>query len=174
MSYWTKGHCVQLWCWICDSRVTILSLRIYPMTMPWRLSNTSERELTNGDVRRLHLQRFEAVRPGFTYNLPNALVWSFRGTKMNERRPKLRDVRYKWQDILIEIVSVLGMMNCPSCGTIMVWLNGSVLHDTPEKIYECRNCQLSVVKHSTGDYDMRALDGKDSSERSAWTFSAFP
>ena len=59
------------------------------------------------------------------------------------------------------------MMNCPSCGTIMVWLNGSVLHDPPEKIYECRNCQLSVVKHSTGDYDMRPLDGKDTSEHSA-------
>ncbi|HKU50405.1 MAG TPA: hypothetical protein VJP79_10665 [Nitrososphaera sp.] len=52
------------------------------------------------------------------------------------------------------------MMNCPSCGTIMVWLNGSILHDPPEKIYECRNCRVSVIKHPSGDYDIKALDEK--------------
>lgn len=53
------------------------------------------------------------------------------------------------------------MMNCPSCGTIMVWINGSVLHDPPEKLYECRICQLAVVKHSDGDYDVRPLNEQD-------------
>jgi hypothetical protein len=42
----------------------------------------------------------------------------------------------------------------------MVWLNGSILHDPPEKIYECRNCRVSVIKHPSGDYDIKALDEK--------------
>lgn len=52
------------------------------------------------------------------------------------------------------------MMNCPTCGTMMVWLNGSVLHDPPEKIYECRVCQISVIKHANGDYDVREIGDK--------------
>jgi hypothetical protein len=35
---------------------------------------------------------------------------------------------------------------------MMVWLNGSVLHDPPVKEYECRICLLSVVKYPDGDY----------------------
>ena len=42
----------------------------------------------------------------------------------------------------------------------MVWLNGSVLHDPPEKIYECRVCQISVIKHANGDYDVREIGDK--------------
>jgi hypothetical protein len=52
------------------------------------------------------------------------------------------------------------MMNCPSCGTIMVWLNGSVLHDPPVKTYECRVCQLTVVRQPDGEYDVKQLEGK--------------
>jgi hypothetical protein len=40
----------------------------------------------------------------------------------------------------------------------MVWINGSVLHDPPEKLYECRICRLSVVKHANGDYDTQPLN----------------
>lgn len=36
----------------------------------------------------------------------------------------------------------------------MIWLNGSVLHDTPVKQYECRTCQLFVVKYQDGNYDV--------------------
>jgi hypothetical protein len=50
------------------------------------------------------------------------------------------------------------MMNCPSCGTIMVWLNGSIMHDTPVKNYECRICHLSVIKYSDGDYEVKPVD----------------
>jgi hypothetical protein len=38
------------------------------------------------------------------------------------------------------------MMNCPSCGAIMVWLNGSILHDPPTKFYHCRRCNIHVTK----------------------------
>jgi hypothetical protein len=50
------------------------------------------------------------------------------------------------------------MMNCPSCGTVMVWLNGSVLHDPPVKQYECRICRLSVSKFADGEYDVKSID----------------
>jgi hypothetical protein len=50
------------------------------------------------------------------------------------------------------------MMNCPSCGTIMVWLNGSISHDPPVKTYECRVCHLAVLKRSDGDYDIKQID----------------
>ncbi|MGI0037313.1 MAG: hypothetical protein ACRD99_03035 [Nitrososphaera sp.] len=49
------------------------------------------------------------------------------------------------------------MMNCPSCGTIMVWLNGSIMHDPPVKNYECRVCHLSVTKYADGDYDVKPI-----------------
>jgi hypothetical protein len=42
------------------------------------------------------------------------------------------------------------MMNCPVCGAVMVWLNGSVLHDPPTKFYECRHCKINVTKLADG------------------------
>jgi len=42
------------------------------------------------------------------------------------------------------------MMNCPACGAVMVWLNGSVLHDPPTKFYECRQCKIKVTKLPDG------------------------
>ncbi|HEY7508143.1 hypothetical protein [Candidatus Nitrososphaera sp. FF02] len=42
------------------------------------------------------------------------------------------------------------MMNCPACGAIMVWLNGSVLHDPPTKFYQCRRCNINVTKLADG------------------------
>jgi endogenous inhibitor of DNA gyrase (YacG/DUF329 family) len=50
------------------------------------------------------------------------------------------------------------MMNCPSCGTLMVWLNGSIMHDPPVKNYECRVCRLSVTKYADGEYEVKPLD----------------
>jgi hypothetical protein len=59
------------------------------------------------------------------------------------------------QDILTlnkEVISY--MMNCPNCGAVMVWLNGSVLHEPPVNQYECRRCQIFVVKYADGDYEI--------------------
>jgi hypothetical protein len=39
----------------------------------------------------------------------------------------------------------------------MVWLDGSVLHDLPVKHYECRICQLTVVKYPDGTYEVRPI-----------------
>ncbi|MDQ4014792.1 MAG: hypothetical protein M3136_03405 [Thermoproteota archaeon] len=50
------------------------------------------------------------------------------------------------------------MMNCPNCGAIMVWLNGSVLHDPPVKQYECRMCKLFVVKYQDGNYEVVPIE----------------
>lgn len=50
------------------------------------------------------------------------------------------------------------MMNCPSCGAIMMWLNGSVLHDPPVKEYKCRRCQLFVVKYPDGNYEAKPIE----------------
>ncbi|HZB80260.1 MAG TPA: hypothetical protein VE264_03170 [Nitrososphaera sp.] len=58
------------------------------------------------------------------------------------------------------------MMNCPNCGAIMVWLNGSVLHDPPVKQYECRGCQLFVVKYQDGNYDVVPIDSEMQQEQS--------
>lgn len=49
------------------------------------------------------------------------------------------------------------MMNCPNCGAIMVWLNGSILHNPPVNQYECRVCQLFVVKYPDGTFDTKPL-----------------
>jgi hypothetical protein len=45
-------------------------------------------------------------------------------------------------------------MNCPVCGTIMIWLNGSISHDPPIKYYECRVCNINVTKQPDGSYEM--------------------
>ena len=50
------------------------------------------------------------------------------------------------------------MMNCPSCGAIMVWLNGSILHDPPVKQYECRVCRLYVEKYPDGNYEAKQIE----------------
>jgi hypothetical protein len=45
------------------------------------------------------------------------------------------------------------MMNCPSCGAIMVWLNGSILHDPPTKFYHCRRCNIHVTRLPDGSIE---------------------
>jgi hypothetical protein len=47
----------------------------------------------------------------------------------------------------------------------MVWLNGSVLHDPPVKEYECRICQLSVVKYPDGNYETKPIVQEPLQER---------
>ena len=45
-------------------------------------------------------------------------------------------------------------MNCPTCGAIMVWLNGSISHNPPVKKYTCRKCNLNVVGYSNNTYEI--------------------
>ena len=48
-------------------------------------------------------------------------------------------------------------MGCPLCGSMMVWLNGSISHDPPVKQYECRNCNIRVIKQPDGSYEIIQL-----------------
>ena len=45
-------------------------------------------------------------------------------------------------------------MNCPVCGAIMIWLNGSISHDPPVKYYECRVCNINVTKQLDGSFEI--------------------
>lgn len=45
-------------------------------------------------------------------------------------------------------------MNCPSCGTLMIWLNGSIMHDQQINFYECRNCKIKLNTLSDGSYEI--------------------
>jgi hypothetical protein len=49
-------------------------------------------------------------------------------------------------------------MNCPVCGAIMIWLNGSISHDTTIKYYECRVCNINVTKQP--DDSIEIVEGK--------------
>jgi hypothetical protein len=46
-------------------------------------------------------------------------------------------------------------MNCPFCGSIMIWLNGSICHDPPTKFYTCRACNISITKHPDGTEEVK-------------------
>ena len=50
-------------------------------------------------------------------------------------------------------------MNCPICGTMMIWLNGSISHDPPLKYYQCRICKVNVTKYPDDTYEI--LEIKD-------------
>ena len=47
-------------------------------------------------------------------------------------------------------------MNCPLCGALMVWLNGSINHDSPTKYYQCRNDNIYVTKFQDGTYEIQS------------------
>lgn len=46
-------------------------------------------------------------------------------------------------------------MNCPSCGSLMIWLNGSISHETSIKYYKCRKCQLNISKYPDETYEIK-------------------
>jgi hypothetical protein len=48
-------------------------------------------------------------------------------------------------------------MNCPLCGTMMVWLNGSICHDPPVKYYLCRICGIYVTKQLDNSYEFTEI-----------------
>ncbi len=48
-------------------------------------------------------------------------------------------------------------MGCPLCGAMMVWLNGSISHDPPVKQYECRNCNIRLIKQPDGSHEIVQL-----------------
>jgi hypothetical protein len=63
------------------------------------------------------------------------------------------------------IIFSLMTMNCPLCGTLMVWLNGSIGHDPPVKYYLCRICNVCITKQPDNSYEITKVkaEGKNSS-----------
>lgn len=64
--------------------------------------------------------------------------------------------------LLIKYISSAGAfsnmtMNCPLCGTMMVWLNGSISHDPPVKYYICRICNIHVTKQPDNSYEFAKI-----------------
>ena len=55
-------------------------------------------------------------------------------------------------------------MNCPLCGTLMVWLNGSISHDPPVKYYLCWICNVYITKQPDNSYEITKgkAEGKNS------------
>ena len=45
-------------------------------------------------------------------------------------------------------------MKCPSCGGLMIWLNGSISHDPPTKYYSCQPCKIGISKNSEEKYEI--------------------
>ena len=54
-------------------------------------------------------------------------------------------------------------MNCPLCGTMMVWLNGSISHDPPIKYYMCRICNIHVTKQPDSSYEITKIKDEQKS-----------
>lgn len=52
---------------------------------------------------------------------------------------------------------LLMTMACPNCGSMMVWLNGSISHIRAVNYYECRNCHIRVTKQPDGSYEIIEL-----------------
>ena len=46
-------------------------------------------------------------------------------------------------------------MNCPLCGALMDWLNGSIVHDPPINYYQCRNDNIYVTRFQDGTYEIQ-------------------
>jgi transposase-like protein len=38
-------------------------------------------------------------------------------------------------------------MSCLRCGNMMIWLNGSISHRHDIQYYECKHCNIQVVKY---------------------------
>ena len=78
-----------------------------------------------------------------------------------ERRPILvvfLNTLFNIEMIINDINFIFIMtMGCPLCGSMMVWLNGSISHDPPVKQYECRNCNIRVIKQPDGSYEIVQL-----------------
>ncbi len=52
-------------------------------------------------------------------------------------------------------------MICPLCGALMIWLNGSITHDSPINYYECRNDNIHVTKFQDGTYEIEYPKNKN-------------
>ena len=46
-------------------------------------------------------------------------------------------------------------MNCPLCGALMVWLNGSITNDPSINYYQCRNDNIYVTHYRDGTYEIQ-------------------
>ncbi|CAN5200705.1 hypothetical protein BH18THE2_BH18THE2_31910 [soil metagenome] len=48
-------------------------------------------------------------------------------------------------------------MNCPFCGNLMVWLNGSISHEISTKFYTCRVCKINITKYPDGSEELEQI-----------------
>jgi hypothetical protein len=48
-------------------------------------------------------------------------------------------------------------MNCPFCGNLMVWLNGSISHEISTKFYTCRVCKINITKYPDGAEELEQI-----------------
>ena len=55
-------------------------------------------------------------------------------------------------------------MNCPQCGALMVWLNGSIVHNHDIDYYECRNCKINLNTLQDGSYEITQRDNEQGLE----------
>jgi endogenous inhibitor of DNA gyrase (YacG/DUF329 family) len=55
-------------------------------------------------------------------------------------------------------------MNCPQCGALMVWLNGSIVHTHDIDYYECRNCKIKLNTLQDGSYEITQRDNEQGLE----------
>ena len=55
-------------------------------------------------------------------------------------------------------------MNCPQCGALMVWLNGSIVHNHDIDYYECRNCKIKLNTLQDGSYEITQRDNEQGLE----------
>jgi endogenous inhibitor of DNA gyrase (YacG/DUF329 family) len=55
-------------------------------------------------------------------------------------------------------------MNCPQCGALMVWLNGSIVHNHDIDYYECRTCKIKLNTLQDGSYEITQRDNEQGLE----------
>ncbi|HEY7777772.1 MAG TPA: hypothetical protein VIA09_04455 [Nitrososphaeraceae archaeon] len=55
-------------------------------------------------------------------------------------------------------------MNCPQCGTMMIWLNGSIVHNHDIDYYECRNCKIKLNTLPDGTYEITQHNNEEGLE----------
>ena len=58
-------------------------------------------------------------------------------------------------------LSVNMTMNCPFCGKLMVWLNGSISHEVSTKLYTCRLCNINIIKYPDGSEELEQLKAEN-------------
>jgi uncharacterized protein (UPF0333 family) len=51
--------------------------------------------------------------------------------------------------------------DCPFCGKLMVWLNGSISHEISTKFYTCRACKINIIKYPDGSEELEQMKAQE-------------